>query len=635
MMNNVLSLSLATYLLILSTAIGIKLTKALPIGVYRRVYSAAIGMGVLSHAVFVLGVAGLYYRAIVIALVIIASILVRQEIGYVCRLFSLGRFSLPESALNKVFLISILVVSACGIVLAMVPPHAADTLKYHLAAPKRFIADHQITFIPIMFFNFPQGGGMLYALGMLLFKDTVGLLLNAFMGILGAVALYAFCQKHLDERIGLTASAIFFSLPPISLYPLSGTPDLGLILYTLLAFFTLFEWIENSDNKFLILSGVFCGFALSWKYIGIYSVVAVLCLFAIVIVSERRSMRCILAFGIPLIIAGSPWYLRNLIVTGNPVWPMFYPILGGIDWNITAYQAGVQEIQRVYSPLGKDLKGLILGPWLINWRMKALFSRVGVGPLFLGFLPLVFLIRKRKLHLFILLFALCFYLAWFPFSQYGRFLLPAFALLCIPIAGGFYALCQRAKIVKYAAVIALAVWLALGIGVVIQQTVQFLPVVVGLESRDDFLSRTVWFYKDIQWMNGNLPEDAVVFSDPKMLYYLDRKYIWGRFRDQGSIDYSQLADVEALAARLRELGVTHQFSYGDNRWRVHPLASEDINHYSRLRGQFQEKYCESIYTNPKGYITRSVTLGQVRRVLVEVYEIRWEDKKGNPGGLAQ
>jgi len=253
--------------------------------------------------------------------------------------------------------------------------------------------------------------------------------------------------------------------------------------------------------------------------------------------------------------------------------------------------------------------------------MTDLFTRAGIGPLFLGFLPLCFLIRKWKIHIFILLFAFIFYLTWFPFSQYGRFLMPALALLCIPIAHISDALCQRGRIIKYVAVTTLAIWLVFSTGVAVQQTFQFLPAFMGLESKDEFLSKTTWFYKDIQWMNENLPKDAVVFIDHTMLYYLDRKYVWGSFGHQGSIDYSKLPDVDALATRLRELGATHVFSTGKNRWQLGMDEPTDIKHYKTLRGQFQEQYCESIYTNPEGYITFSITMGQSQYTPVSVYKI--------------
>jgi len=506
----------------------------------------------------------------------------------------------------------------------MVPPYSADALKYHLATPKTFIVEHRITFIPIMFFNFPQGSAMLYALGMLLFKDTVGILMNAFMGILAAVAIYSFSRRRLGKNIALMSSAIFLSLPLISHYALSGCPDLGMILYTLLAFFSFFEWIENNDNKYLILSGVFCGFVISWKYIGIYSLVGIFVLLTIVLVSNRRGVIPLLLFLAPLVIIGSPWYLRNLIVSGNPVWPMFYPILGGKGWNMAVYQAGVREMENLYSQLGKGLKGLILGPWVINWRMTDFFARAGIGPLFLGLLPLWFLIRKQRLHTFILLFAFIFYLMWFPFSQYGRFLMPALALLCIPIAHIVCTLCQRGRIVKYATATTLTIWLICSTGVAAQQTAHFLPAIVGFESKDEFLSKTTWFYEDIRWMNENLPKDAVVLSDHTMLYYLDRNYVWGGIDHQGAIDYSKLPDADALAARLSELGVTHVFSVGEDRWQIGMDEPTDVKHYKMLRGQFQEQYCKSIYTNSQGYIISSIILGQSRRIPVDVYEIRWK-----------
>ena len=81
-MTNILSFIIAAYLFFLSTAVGIKLTKALKIDSQRMIYSAAIGMGVLSHVVFLFGLVGLYYRTAAIALIVLISLFTWKEIVF-------------------------------------------------------------------------------------------------------------------------------------------------------------------------------------------------------------------------------------------------------------------------------------------------------------------------------------------------------------------------------------------------------------------------------------------------------------------------------------------------------------------------------------------------------------------------
>jgi hypothetical protein len=57
--------------------------------------------------------------------------------------------------------------------------------------------------------------------------------------------------------------------------------------------------------------------------------------------------------------------------------------------------------------------------------------------------------------------------------------------------------------------------------------VQFVPVVAGLESREDFLARKIPTYVDVQWVNDNLPEGSrLLHLQPGFNYYLDVTYFW-------------------------------------------------------------------------------------------------------------
>jgi hypothetical protein len=92
-------------------------------------------------------------------------------------------------------------------------------------------------------------------------------------------------------------------------------------------------------------------------------------------------------------------------------------------------------------------------------------------------------------------------------------------------------------------------------------------VVLGLRSelspdsapRELYLERSLdhyAFYRDVNAALRGRPALVLLFREIRG-YYLDVPYMWGDPLNQGLIQYGRLPDPAALAARLRELGVTH------------------------------------------------------------------------------
>ncbi len=104
-------------------------------------------------------------------------------------------------------------------------------------------------------------------------------------------------------------------------------------------------------------------------------------------------------FLLPLIIAlilASPWYLRNLVLTGNPVYPFFASILGGVHINPEVLASCKAEWLANGDGIGK--LGRTLGEKIrASWHFFVIWQHAWkLAPVFIGFmLPgvLIFLIR--------------------------------------------------------------------------------------------------------------------------------------------------------------------------------------------------------------------------------------------------
>ncbi len=226
----------------------------------------------------------------------------------------------------------------CGViglvaVLACVPPVSRDALTHHLAVPKLYLEHGGIYEIPHLRFSYyPMNLDLLYLIS-LYFKNDI---LPKFIHFAFALATAAMLARYLYRRINLgfaLLGALFFLTIPV-IIRLSSTVyvDLGLICFLFASLLYLFYWMESGFKpRYLLISAVFCGLALGTKYNGVIGLF-LLGLFVVFIYTRHHSGQkfcdvkaagwCV-AFIMVALIIFSPWMIRNLVWTGNPVYPLY------------------------------------------------------------------------------------------------------------------------------------------------------------------------------------------------------------------------------------------------------------------------------------------------------------------------
>jgi len=350
----------------------------------------------------------------------------------------------------------------------------------------------------------------------------------------------------LHKQGGWLAAAIYLSAQSIAL--LAGWPYVDLTL----AFFVLAAYVCIHDQRFA-LAGVFAGFAMATKYTA---APAVLGLFLLVLM--RANWRRMLIFAGVAALCAAPWYLKNWIVMGNPVYPFFFDAPYWDAWRSEWYSrfgsglAFTSPLRLLTAPFEATLFGV---------EGRAPFSAT-IGPLFLILVPIgiVYAIRERKQDVrnasIVCAVAYAIWLVMIAMSQLlvqTRLLFPIFPLLAIIAASGFDHLREARRLATGAVSISLAVTLCLSM---LDFGASGTPAwLSGAKSRDDYLTdRLGWHYVSMR----ELPVDARVMLlwEPRSLYcaadcipdaLLDRW--WHARRTIGS--------AEAIAADWRAQGVTH------------------------------------------------------------------------------
>jgi len=202
---------------------------------------------------------------------------------------------------------------------ALAPETAFDSLRYHLALPAGWLAAHRVHHVSrLLFSNFPSGGEMLYGLCLAAGSVPAAKLLNWLFIPVAAAMLYGRARGPLGNGPAMVLSAAAVASPFFG--RMAGFCNADLCLMTL-SFGALLAALDRRP----LLAGILFGAAFGTKYLGAFAFASCA---AALFISKAGAGRFLLRAGPVAAVLFLPWALRNLLDTGNPVYPYF---LGGFD----------------------------------------------------------------------------------------------------------------------------------------------------------------------------------------------------------------------------------------------------------------------------------------------------------------
>jgi hypothetical protein len=401
------------------------------------------------------------------------------------------------------------------------PITAFDALHYHAAAPVRDVEAHELLEFPWGWSTYqPFTVEMLVADGALLWDPVQGAFAPFLLALGALAATVGMAERVGGRRLGLLAGGVFF-VQPLLVFEASGTlTETGLALAVALAAWNAAEFVRRGYVPALALSGAFAGAAAGMKYVGLFVPLAVAAAL-LVALRGRVSARFALAFALPAVLVSLPWYVKNAVQTGNPLFPF---VFGGVTDEARRFiEGGIREHGHGRGPL--DAAAL---PFRLLAQGDDFDRGSWLSPLPLLFAPLALLDeRLRRLAIRALAGCAVFLAAWFATSQQARFLLALGPVVAVLAAIGIAALARRGVLGRVAAVGVTAAALATGFAMSVAYTTQFLPVALGSQSRDDFLREKTPYYEGALWLNDHLDDhDRVLLDFAAVLYVEDPYVVW-------------------------------------------------------------------------------------------------------------
>jgi hypothetical protein len=370
--------------------------------VERWAVPTALGLALLAHLGFFLGLAGLLRPVPVLGLVAAVHL---AGMGVWREGRSLRRPTWRHSAFAIVALLPF-------ILLALYPPTAFDATMYHLPYARGFVESGGIPFLrDLRFPVFPQANEMLFALVMLFAPDLAAHGVQWLMTMLTAALVWAwgrdaFADRSYGPAAGWLAAAVFLGSPIVAYLAGTAYIEAGLTLFATAAFYALRRWRLGGERRWLALAAVFAATAADVKYIGLFFVgvigLAVLCgrLPRQRIPARLAAVALFTLVGCAVL---APWYGRIYAWTGNPFFPFFPQVFGGGPWAPLRFRsflvhpngAGAVPVVPLGEVLASRLLALVRLPWDVAFERARYNGEPPFSPLFVAALPLALLAAFR------------------------------------------------------------------------------------------------------------------------------------------------------------------------------------------------------------------------------------------------
>ncbi|MFH0812039.1 MAG: glycosyltransferase family 39 protein [Pseudomonadota bacterium] len=364
------------------------------------VLSAACGFAIISEGLLIVGMLGFFTPLIMFLLVMLLFAVSAKEAKFFIDVLarSLTSFSFTPSV-HYVLAPFFGVFIAINMLKALLPPHGpTDVLYYHLTLPKLYLANGAIVTNPTFFPSlFPSNGELLFSLSLILGGPTLVNLTHFGFALLTVLALYVYAQKYFGKEWALLPGIIYLTAPVINSWGTMAYTDTILGYYLFLLCMLFLEYDNQEGRKTAIVCGLLTGMALGIKYQAIPLVACLYLFFFVYYLRRWQWFFPLLVFS--LVIGGflvSPWLIRNLVVTHNP----FFPILRDLFPSEmlrpeTTWGEDTQARQALLRAM-ETLKDNPLSPFSYffsgAWRNDD-FQRF-IGPLFLGFAPFIFFLKR-------------------------------------------------------------------------------------------------------------------------------------------------------------------------------------------------------------------------------------------------
>jgi hypothetical protein len=395
--------------------------------------------------------------------------------------------------------LAVVAVLVCAFVAAQAPPSSLDELAYHLAVPHTWVLEGRAIELPLLSHSyFPLGIESADLLSLLFLGPSDGGIASHFLHLLAAIATTLLVARHTRSWL-LTAAVV--TTPALAI-----TAGWSLVDWPLAGLFVALYVALESEDVDTASAATAAGLLTKYTFAP-FALVAWILFW----IRKRRLPRW-------QVLVGGVFFLRNLIITGNP----FAPFFGADAPHVSGYRAlaladYIFEGTFVDEAIGA---ALVILPVFATGGLALASIAIAIGLFFLA-----------------------------PSS---RILVP---FLVVPSISAAPELRRRVLSVMIAIAVVVQTFLVIWFSA---RTNAF-SLLAATANEEEFLRKQRTSYASIEWLNLQLPPDSrtLLVGNNETYWFTRRVRGGGNFDGPRVSSYLAAASPEALREQLRRDGITH------------------------------------------------------------------------------
>lgn len=523
------------------------------------------------------------------------------------------------------------------IILNLIPPISRDALIHHLAVPKHWLRQGGFYETPWAEYSYnPMYINLLYLVCLFFRNDIAPKFIHLGFGLATGGMVYVYLKHKFDRIWGLLGLVVFFTTPIVIWLSTSAYIDLGMAFFTTGSMLAFVKWRDSEYRhvKWFFISSFCMGIAVGSKYNALIAFLIVNLIVMLSYVRDTHKQAAALKYGLLFFAVAaavaSPWYIKNYLLTDNPFYPLFNSFFQSLHQRPLQEALHLKAIQETSQVSFLRIREIMYGEtfWetlLIPIRMFFQGKDSGyqyfqgvLNPILIVFWPFILLDRKnsRDKIIFTCFSVFFIFAAYFLTRKQIRYLLPVIPFLAILAVMGIVNLANKLKeetffsswkfhksiglIFRISLFVSVTILLGLN-GLYLKNRVDIIKpfsYVFGQETREAFLRRHLKHLPAVEYVNTQLPDDAIVFTMflGRRSYYLDRPY-----KNEPSFGMDTLkqmvnnsVDAEKFVKYVRSLNVTHILMRSDlvGHFLDSTFSQEENMRFMNLA----KKYWKLIYT---------------------------------------
>ena len=286
---------------------------------------SAIGFGLLSFALFLLGIVDAYYVWSFCLLLGIPTIVFRRQMLQLPREFwGIYQNWRADSRLSGTFIGVLMVFAALfllfTIMLTLAPSINMDMMLFHLGEVRHYAMQHGIEAVPRMPYSyFPKGGEVLWTFGYVLAGQAGAQMVHPTIFLLTLLLAYPLARRCGVGRVPAIAGILLAgTIPFLHWTGSSFKNDFLVFLYQLGALFCYLRSREEAGRPWLYVGVFLLASSLGVKHTACFGAVPLGLLYLYASWRKPRLLAALFCLGL---FFGFYWHARTYAITGNPFYP--------------------------------------------------------------------------------------------------------------------------------------------------------------------------------------------------------------------------------------------------------------------------------------------------------------------------